>query len=379
MKKEAGTPVYSNEAPPLILIVDDLHQNLAVLGNILRTEGHQLAIANNGRQAISIALAKNPDLVLLDIAMPDLDGLSACRMLKENKLTKDIPVIFLTARTEPEDILKGFEAGAVDYITKPFKAGELLARVSTHLELKKSRDIIIKQKNELTEALATKDKLFSIISHDLKSPFSGLMLMSKLLVENFESFEKNDLLDSITLIRDTADQVHELMQNLLSWARLQNESLSYNPTKLSLAQEVNKTTEVLRLNSAKKAITIDCNISSSYSVFADADLLRIIFHNLIGNAIKFSKNDSIVEISAELDDGYVISYVKDKGIGIPAEKIDGIFKDSPGKSTAGTANEIGSGLGLVLCREMVEKMGGTIGVESEQGAGSTFWFTLPVD
>lgn len=371
--------LFSNQEPALILIVDDLHQNLAVLGNILRTEGHQLAIANNGRQAISIALARNPDLILLDIAMPDLDGLSACRILKENHLTKDIPVIFLTARTEPDDILKGFDAGAVDYITKPFKAGELLARVATHLELKKSRDIIIKQKNELTEALATKDKLFSIISHDLKSPFSGLMLMSKLLVENFENFEKNDLLESITLIRDTADQVHELMQNLLSWARLQNESLSYNPTKLSLAQEVYKTTEVLKLNSAKKSITFDCNISSSYFVFADADLLRIIFHNLIGNAIKFSKNESIVEISAELADGYVISYVKDKGVGIPAEKIEGIFRDSPGKSTAGTANENGSGLGLVLCREMVEKMGGTIGVESELGTGSTFWFTLPTD
>jgi signal transduction histidine kinase len=379
MKKEDDTPVYSNEAPPLILIVDDLNQNLAVLGNILRTEGHQLAIANNGRQAISIALAKNPDLILLDIAMPDLDGLSACRMLKDNKLTKDIPVIFLTARTEPEDILKGFEAGAVDYITKPFKAGELLARVATHLELKKSRDIIIKQKNELTEALATKDKLFSIISHDLKSPFSGLMLMSKLLVENFESFEKNDLLESITLIRDTADQVHELMQNLLSWARLQNESLSYNPTKLFLAREVSKTIEVLRLNSAKKSITIDCKISNDYIVSADADLLRIIFHNLIGNAIKFSKNNSFIEVKAELSDGFVISTVKDNGVGISAEKIDGIFKDSPGKSTSGTANEVGSGLGLVLCREMVEKMGGTIGVESEQGAGSTFWFTLPVD
>lgn len=368
---------FQNQPPPLVLIVDDLPQNLAVLGNILRDEGYQLAIANNGKQAISIAISRTPDLILLDIAMPEMDGLTACSILKNNNITSGIPVIFLTARIEPEDILKGFKVGAVDYITKPFKAGELLARVSTHIELKRARDLIVRQKNELSQALSTKDKLFSIVSHDLKSPFSGLLLMSDLMVVNYESFSKDELLDSLVLVRDTADQVHSLIQNLLNWARLQNQSLAFNPVSLQLNREVIKTFEVLKLNTSKKSIDTVIDIPDNTLVFADSDLIRIIIHNLIGNAIKFSHTGGRIYVSSESTDSHIIVKVKDEGIGIPAERIGEIFADGISRTTAGTANELGSGLGLLLCKEMVEKMGGTIGVTSAPGTGSTFWFTLP--
>jgi len=175
---------FTNTTPPLILIVDDLAENLSILGNILRIEGYQLAIANNGKQAINIAASRKPELILLDVAMPEMDGLTACRELKSREETKDIPVIFLTARTDTEDVIKGFEAGAVDYILKPFKATELLARVSTQIEVKQSRDLIVRQKTELAELLATKDKLFSIVSHDLRSPFAGLLTLATMLVED---------------------------------------------------------------------------------------------------------------------------------------------------------------------------------------------------
>ncbi|PKP49863.1 MAG: hybrid sensor histidine kinase/response regulator [Bacteroidetes bacterium HGW-Bacteroidetes-11] len=378
MNEDTSTETgFHNQSPPLILIVDDLPQNLAVLGNILRDEGYQLAIANNGKQAISIAISRTPDLILLDIAMSEMDGLTACSLLKNNNITAGIPVIFLTARIEPEDILNGFKVGAVDYITKPFKAGELLARVSTHIELKKARDLIVKQKNELSQALSTKDKLFSIVSHDLKSPFSGLLLMSNLMVENYETFSKAELLESLVLVRDTADQVHLLMQNLLNWARLQNQTLSFNPASLPLVDEVTKTIEVLKLNSSKKSIDIIVNIPHNTKVIADTDLIRIIIHNLIGNAIKFSYSGGRIYVSAESTDNHIVTKIRDYGVGIPAKKIGEIFVIGISRTTPGTANEMGSGLGLVLCKEMVEKMGGTIGVTSESGKGSTFWFTLP--
>lgn len=368
---------FDNQAPALILIVDDLPENLAVLGNILRIEGYQLAIASNGKQAISIAGSKKPDLILLDVAMPEMDGLSACRILKENEVTSAIPVIFLTARTDTEDVVKGFEAGAVDYILKPFKAAELLARVSTHLELKQSRDLILKQKAELTELLSTKDKLFSIISHDLRSPFAGLLTLATMIAEDFDSFSREDLFNSIKLIRTTSDQLHSLMQNLLSWANLQTRNLHFKPQKLYLAREAKKTTDVLTLNAAKKDIAIISAISNELTVNADPDLTRIIIHNLLMNAIKFSRQGGKITLSAIEEEGFVLVRIEDEGIGIEAEKAGKLFLPGISVTTAGTANELGSGLGLMLCREMVEKMGGNIGLESVINKGSTFWFKLP--
>jgi two-component system sensor histidine kinase/response regulator len=368
---------FNNQPPPLILIVDDLAENLSVLGNILRKEGYQIAIANNGKQAVSIAVSRKPDLVLLDIAMPEMDGLTACRLMKDNPASEHIPVIFLTARSDTQDILKGFESGAVDYITKPFKSAELLARVSTHIELKQSRDLILQQKSELSHLLTTKDKLFSIVSHDLRSPFAGLLTLTNILVENFDAYEKKDLEDSLRLIRDTSDQLHTLIQNLLNWAKLQTSSLEYKPLKLQMKAQVRISTDVLALNSAKKKIQFDAKVTDDSFVTADPDMLRIILHNLLGNAIKFSNNGGIVEIGCEMENNQIITSVRDQGVGMTEAKLKDLFCPGKNISTAGTANETGSGLGLMLCKEMVEKMGGRIVVESTPGKGTTFSFTLP--
>ncbi|NTW25043.1 MAG: hybrid sensor histidine kinase/response regulator [Lentimicrobium sp.] len=370
---------FNNQPPPLILIVDDLPENLAVLGNILRNEGYQIAIANNGLQAVSITVTRKPDLVLLDVAMPEMDGLTACSIMKENPLTENIPIIFLTARTDTADVLKGFKAGAVDYISKPFKAAELLARVSTHIELKQSRDLIVKQKSELSTLLQTKDKLFSIVSHDLRSPFAGLLTLVNIMVETYDSYEKEELRESLMLIRDTSDQLHSLIQNLLNWARLQNSVLEYKPSRLHLMTQIRKSTEVLAMNSAKKNIILKTDVDAGFYVTADPDMLRIILHNLLGNAIKFSNTGSSVLIKAESDQNTIITRIIDTGVGMPSERIDEFFSTGKSVSTAGTANEAGSGLGLMLCKEMVEKMGGILGVESKPGEGSTFWFALNTD
>jgi len=370
---------FNNQPPPLVLIVDDLPENLAVLGNILRNEGYQIAIANNGMQAVSITVTRKPDLVLLDVAMPQMDGLTACRLMKENPLTENIPVIFLTARTDTTDVLKGFDAGAVDYISKPFKAAELLARVSTHIELKQSRDLIIKQKSELSTLLETKDKLFSIVSHDLRSPFAGLLTLVNIMVETYDSYEKEELRESLMLIRNTSDQLHSLIQNLLNWARLQNRVLEYRPSKLHLLTQIRKSVEVLTMNSAKKGITLKCDVDNDFQVTADPDMLRIILHNLLGNAIKFSNTGSSVFIESESKNNTIIVRIIDTGVGMPSDRIEEFFTTGKSVSTAGTANEAGSGLGLMHCKEMVEKMGGILGVESKPGEGSTFWFALNSD
>jgi two-component system, sensor histidine kinase and response regulator len=376
-EKEETFKGFGNQPPPLILIVDDLPENLAVLGNILRNEGYQIAVANNGQQAVKIAVSRKPDLVLLDVAMPEMDGLIASRLMKANPESENIPVIFLTARTDTSDVLKGFEAGAVDYIAKPFKSAELLARVSTHIELKQSRDLILQQKTELSHLLVTKDKLFSIISHDLRSPFAGLLTMINIIVEEFDTYEKEELRESMQLIRDTSDHMHTLIQNLLNWAKLQTSKLEYKPSKLQVKTLIRTSTDVLALNSSKKGIHINSSISDNIYVMADPDLLRIIMHNLLGNAIKFSNSGGTVQIGCRADQDLITLSIADQGVGMTLSQTEKLFKPGNYVSTAGTANEPGSGLGLILCKEMIERMGGKIGVESLNGTGSTFWFSLP--
>jgi len=373
-KPEAG---FNNKPPALILIVDDLSENLAVLGNILRTEGYQIAIANSGMQAVSIAESRHPDLILLDVAMPQMDGKEACRRIKQNPLSAGIPVIFLTARSDTDDVVQGFEAGAVDYITKPFRSAELLARVSNHLELQRTRNLISTQNEELSKLLDTKNKLFSIIAHDLRSPFSGLLALSDIMIETFDETPKNELLDSMVLIRDTAFSLHVLSENLLSWARLQLSEIMYSPELLNLEEHIEKSLKVLALNLAKKKIRTNIENFTDLKAYADPEMLRIVFHNLIGNAIKFSNQDAAISVHAGKSDQFVTITISDEGVGIPEERLNDLFKTGRNISTSGTANETGSGLGLMLCHEMVEKMGGTIGAISNPGNGTSFWFTLP--
>ena len=189
-----------NEYKPLILIVDDIPKNLQVLSSILSFEGYQISFASSGSQALNIIETSLPDLILLDIMMPIMDGYEVCKILKSNPRTKDIPIIFLTGKVEAEDIVHGLKIGAVDYITKPFNSAELLSRVHTHIELKLSRDAIVKynyeleeSKKQLLELNASKDKFFSIIAHDLRSPFTGFIGLSQLLSEEYDSINKEEL------------------------------------------------------------------------------------------------------------------------------------------------------------------------------------------
>jgi signal transduction histidine kinase len=224
--------------------------------------------------------------------------------------------------------------------------------------------------------LQTKDKLFSIVSHDLRSPFAGLLTLVNIMVETYDSYEKEELRESLMLIRDTSDQLHSLIQNMLNWARLQNRVLEYRPSKLHLLTQIRKSVEVLAMNSSKKDITLKCEVDNNFQVTADPDMLRIILHNLLGNAIKFSNTGSSVFIESESQNNRIITRIIDTGVGMPSDRVEEFFSTGKSVSTAGTANEAGSGLGLMLCKEMVEKMGGLLGVESKPGEGSTFWFAL---
>ena len=217
-----------------ILIVDDNKNNLQVLGNILNESKYRVAMAINGATALRLAHKAKPDLIILDIMMPEMDGFEVCQRLKTDELTSEIPIIFLTAKTDLEDVIRGFQLGGVDYITKPFKKEELLVRVRNHINLVESKRLIEKQAEELRAANALKDKLFTVVASDIKNGMSSFIEVPKLLLDDRIDFSVDDFKELIGELKDKAEQTQELLENLLWWTGCQRGLLHPKITKIKL-------------------------------------------------------------------------------------------------------------------------------------------------
>lgn len=353
----------------LILIVDDTPSNLQVLAGILEENEYDVGFAINGTQALDSLENTLPDLVLLDIMMPDIDGIEVCRRIKSNPRTKDIPIIFLSAKSKKEDIVIGFEEGGADYVTKPFSAAELIARVNTQIGLKRATE-------ELRILNANKDKFFSIIAHDLKGPFQGLLGLTEMLQDNFDRLEQEQKLTIIDDIHTSAFKFYAMLDNLLMWARVQMGRAKADKITFRLRELISEIFEIMKHNANNKKISLINNIDENVVVFGDRNLTNRILHNLISNSIKFNTENGIITCSANLVGSIYEISVSDNGIGIKPEALAKIFKIGENISTQGTSGEVGTGLGLILCSELAELNGGKIFVESKLGEGSKFTFTM---
>lgn len=364
----------SGHPKALIFIVEDVPRNLQVLFHILKKGEYRIAAASNGRQALDMIPEARPDLVLLDVMMPEMDGFEVCRQLKKNPAAADIPIIFLTAKAESTDIVKGFEIGAVDYVTKPFNPAELLARVKTHLELKFSRET-------LHDLITARDKFFSIIAHDLRNPVQNLILSSDLLRYSYDSFDDTERKDYIQSFNNSANQISSLLETLLDWSRVQRGTMELYREKIDISVLAADIVDLLKENAIKKNITVSSKIQANTYAFADKNMIGTVIRNLVSNAVKFTYPGGEVKITAKTSskDNFIEITVSDNGVGIKPGDIPGLFRIDVHKKTRGTANEKGTGLGLILCKEFVEKNNGTIKVVSTPGQGSDFTFTLPVN
>lgn len=356
---------------PLILIVDDTPQNIQVLGNILYDKGYNISISSSGVQALQSVKTKAPDLILLDIQMPGMDGFEVCKTLKANDETKEIPVIFLTAATELEKVLHGFEIGAVDYITKPFNVPELLARVATHVELKLSKE-------KLVEVNRAKDKFFSIIAHDLKNPANAFKYLLQQTINNYSNFSSNEIYENLVELHEASGNLYSLLENLLLWSKSQRGILTFNPEKINLKSVINKKITNCTPAAKNKKIIIKSSISNDLNVFADIMMLNTVLINLLSNAIKFTDNNGEIKVEAKTKDKFIEISIRDNGVGINKTDINKLFAIDSNVLTMGTNKEEGSGLGLILCKEFIVQNGGSIKVESEEGKGSIFSFTIPI-
>jgi len=364
-----------------LLIVDDIPENLRVIGALLSTVKYKIAVAKDGESAISTAKIFLPDLILMDINMPGLNGLEACKRLKDDDDTKHIPIIFVTAKSQEEDIIKGFEVGGMDYITKPFRAGELLKRVETHLLLKFSNDIITKQNKELIEINAQKDKLFSIISHDLKSPIAGTIGLSDFMVNKPDNYSKEDFVDMLEDINLSNKRQLELIENLLDWSRIQTGRMTFRLDVVPIGAIISEIINLIKHNCSQKGITIENNVHYDMQIVADEFMMHTIFRNLISNAIKFSNNNGKIIINGfedNINQSFVFT-VTDNGIGLSDKEIEQLFVPSKTIVKKGTNQEKGTGLGLILCKEFVDFHNGKIKVDSKPNESTQFRINIPMN
>jgi two-component system sensor histidine kinase/response regulator len=354
-----------------ILVVDDISKNLQVVGTILRNEGYHVMPATSGLQALERVSAQPPDLILLDLMMPEMDGLEVCSRLKAEPLTRQIPVIFLTASNEMEHLMKGFEAGAVDYITKPFNAPELLARVRTHLELKHARE-------RLREMNEEKNEFMGIAAHDLRNPLSAIQGYAEMIIEDAQSLAHRDLEGNGQRIREAAKRMTEMVQNFLDANRIERGELKLNMAISDLSPLLQSVLETQSPHATAKGQIIQIELPPTPTLaLADVSITLQVFENLVSNAVKYSPPGKKIFVRLKAETGVVRFEVEDQGPGLSKEDQKKLFGKFARLSAKPTGGEHSTGLGLSIVKRLVEAMNGKVWCESELGMGAKFIVTIP--
>ena len=367
-----------NRSDYKILIVDDVVSNVLLLKILLTNEKFQVCTANCGNMCIEQAKAEKPDLILLDVMMPDISGFDTAVILKKDPQTADIPIIFLTALNNPSDLVHGFQVGANDFLTKPFNKEELIVRVMHQITLVAAKRLIQQQNQELRATISNRDKMYSVIAHDLRSPMASIRMVLNLIVTTMSpdtiGQELYELLDKANR---ESEECHDLLDNLLKWTKSQTGRLNVVLQDLDLNDIIPGVVDIFEMIAQTKRIKLEYKGTSEPMVVrADNDMLKTVVRNFLSNAIKFSPEESVIEIMMTKEGNFAKVSITDHGVGIAPERLDSIFHK--GETTYGTSGEEGSGLGLQLCADFSRKIGGDVKVESKLGEGSTFSVFVPL-
>lgn len=361
-----------------ILIVDDVVSNVLLLKILLTNEKFQICTASNGRECIEKTKSEHPDLILLDVMMPDINGFDTAVILKNDPETANVPIIFLTALNTPSDLVQGFKVGASDFLTKPFNKEELIVRVMQQISLVAARRIIMEQNEELRHTISNRDKMYSVIAHDLRSPMASIRMVLNLFVSTVSpDMIGQELYDLIDKANRESEETHSLLDNLLKWTKSQTGRLNVVYQDFEINDVVLGVVDIFVIIAETKHIRLNCNLGTeNLKVHADTDMLNTVIRNFLSNAIKFSNENSTIDITVARSGDFARISVRDHGVGISEDRIASLF--SSGKTTYGTKNEEGSGLGLQLCKDFAVKNGGDVEVESVHGEGSTFSVLVPL-
>lgn len=384
-----------------VLVVDDNPTNLSVLVNILRNVGLRVLVATDGESALEQVAYTKPDLILLDVMMPGIDGFETCRRLKANIETANIPVIFMTALSDTVDKVRGLSMGAVDYVTKPFEHEEVLVRIRTHITIAKQRQIIEEQNNALQIEISDRklaEKALTIflhaVSHDLRNPVMGLlMVLDNLERQSDKQAQDRDVImprKTLTRIRESSDRQLTLINSLLESHVNDVYGMEVKPQPVDIYPIIQSAIDDLQGLLEYENTEVNIEISPDLPlVLVDSAQIHRVFQNLIANAIKHNPPNLKLTISASLEaeknselchaSPLIYCEVIDNGMGMTTEQTESLFELYAQGQKQNNLNRrsLSLGLGLYICRQIVKANGGEIGVKSMVGVGSRFWFTLP--
>ncbi len=372
-----------NDTPKKILIVDDVSRNIQILGNILSQKQFQIAYAQSGQEALDICSVQDFDIILLDIMMPGMDGYEVCKKLKDNTSTKEIPVIFLTAKADMDSIIKGFEIGGQDYITKPFNASELLARVNSHLLIKEQKeqlqtlnhhleDIVRERTRELETANhklnildKAKSNFLSIISHEIRTPLNGIIGLTELLNQsNIDQEQK----ENINFLKDASSRMMKFSDTALLITSLKIQDHSPEILSVSVNNLISNSIDEYKKENSNSTLQINNNIpTDNLLVKADSSLLKICFTRIIDNSAKFGGNNATLNISAKTNHNSIFITFTDNGPGFSEEALTNLF-DLFGAGDILHAE--GTGLGLATCKLILDTHEGNIEIKNVDLGGA---------
>ncbi len=359
-----------------ILVVDDTPANLQVLVGMLKEHGHRVRPVLEGRLALRAAKAEVPDLVLLDINMPDMNGFEVCEQLKADPKLADTPVIFISGNTETVDKVRAFSVGGVDYVTKPFQMAEVEARVATHLELRRKRRELQESIEALRRLETLRDSLVHMVVHDLRSPLAAISACLEVIKWDAEEQHRQELAADVEMALHATRTIIRLVNSVLDVSKMEGTEMRLQLAPADMAAVARESVEELESLVGTRQLVRDWPDEPVMAV-VDRDVVARVLQNLLGNALKFTPTTGVVTIAVEANDDMVRMAVSDTGPGIPREYRERVFEKFGQVEAVSRGQRFSTGLGLTFCRLAVEAHGGRIGVDSEVGRGSTFWFVLP--
>ncbi len=362
-----------------VLIVDDSQASLDMIKDILSDQDLRIATAASGEAALKKARANPFDLILMDILMPGMDGFEVNRELKKNKKTKTIPVIFITAKDDEESIIKGFEEGAMDYVTKPFKDAELKARINNHIELKRYKENLMQAKEQAEESSKVKSEFLANMSHEIRTPISGILGVVDLLKASSLSTQQKDY---VSIIESSTDLLMTIINDILDLSKIEAGKMTLENIPFDIRKNLNDVLALFETKAKEKDLYLKLEVADDVPQVLVGDPVRIkqIYMNLISNAIKFTEKGGIT-IRASLKDSkkekrQIHSEIIDTGVGIDKESRERLFKAFSQADVSTTRKHGGTGLGLAISQNLTIMMDGYIGVDSEPGKGSNFYFNI---
>lgn len=342
---------------------------------VLRKAMFVVITATDLDEVIHTASVKPPDLIILNIEQ-SAEKKFPVQKLRKNKYTQDIFLLFIATITANTCLPNCLLSDNIDFISKPFRSKELIVRIQHQLSLMEARRIIRLQNQKLCKTIESRDKLYSVIAHDLRAPISTIKMINSTLEKKREQISDPQIRKLFDMISETTEEAFNLLENLLRWSRNQNGKTRVFPTKFSITKAIRQVVSLFTTIASAKEIKLNNYSTEDVFVCADEDMIKTVLRNLISNAVKFSYPGGHIDISLHESQDVVIVSVQDYGQGIKKELQSKLLKTNEYTTTYGTRNEKGSGLGLILCRDFIKMNKGKLWFTSQENKGTTFYFTL---